>query len=181
MAIEDIALFLVVFSFVFIAIHLFIGLRMISKYFPNRKPALITTGLAWIFLSMIWWGVPLYMLSVVLNTRFPDSIYITVGLAMPEIAVLFWIISVSLLAIPNKKKQIIIAFFIIIGAYEIFFFAFLIINPDVVGYVIGDFYFYPSVFTLMAIAATAIIGLIFAIILAKNLLRAEDQKIKLKG
>ena len=181
MAIEELALFLVIFSSCFIAIHLFIGCKMILKYFSNRRIELITTGLAWIFLSMIWWGVPLYMLSILINFKFHDGIYLAVGLAIPEIALLFWIISVSFLAIPNHKKPIIIIFSIVITIYEIIFVVFLFIRIELIGYVIGGFYFYPSLITLIALACTGIIGLIFALILGKNLFKADDPKIKWKG
>jgi len=181
MAIEDIALPTIIFSFVFIGLHLFIGIKIILKYFSDPKKEFISVGLAWIFLSMIWWGVPFYMISVFLKARFPDALYLTVGLGMPMIALLFWIISVSSLVLPKYKKLIILIFSIICISYEAFFFIFLFQNQEIIGYVLGGFYFYPSLITLIAVFFISIVGLIFACLLARELLKAEDRRVNLKG
>ena len=181
MAIEDIALPTIIFSFIFIGLHLFIGIKIILKYFSDPKKELISVGFTWIFLSMIWWGVPLYMISVLLMTKFPDALYLTVGLGMLMIALMFWIISVSSLILPKNKKKIILVFGVICISYESFFFIFLFLNQEIIGYVIGGFYFYPSLITLIALFFMGIIGFIFTILLTKELLKADDPKVKLKA
>jgi hypothetical protein len=170
------------FALIFVIISLVIGIKILLKAFPLNRKEYIAVGLAWIFLTSAWWSVSLSFLFIIFfNYAIEPVLYMFLANAFIAVALICWIYSFCILAYPHLKRIILPIYLIICILYEIVFFIFLFINPQLIATQESIFYSRRTLFAVSIQVIGIITALITGILFAKQSMKSEDLKIKLKG
>ncbi|TXT61045.1 MAG: conserved membrane protein of unknown function [Promethearchaeota archaeon] len=168
-------------SLVFVIIAIIIGVRILTKYFSLKRKELITVGLTLIFLSSAWWGSAVsFVAYIFFGYSLNEFQFFLLGDAFIAIALISWIYSFTTLTYPEIKKPVLIIYFVIAIAYEIFLFSFLFIDPSVIGTIEtfnSDHSIIPLIFLLFCILTFLITGILFS----RESMKSTDPKVRLKG
>ncbi len=171
-----------IFTLIFIILSIIIGIRILLKYKSLKRKELITIGLAWIFLTSAWWGGNAAFLSIVLfNEPLDPFLFLLLSNAFIPIALICWIYSLAHIFYTEKEKVITIFIVIIYSVYEVLILVMLLIDPNLVGNIVGDINSAPTtiplIFLISAISTALLTGLLFSI----KSIRVGNPEIKLKG
>ncbi len=155
-----------------------VGLKLISKYFQLKEKICITTGIAWICFSTIWWGIVYRIIVEALNIplNFAFQMFIKTAFVLPGLV--FWIYSFSKLIYPMKTKTLVIPYLviaIILDAVLIFIVLLYPERQDMVNVTLNFFLF--EMFYYIALITMLITGFLFS----KASLKSDDVKIRWKG
>ena len=169
-------------SLIFVIIAIILGIKIILKSLSLKKKEYIPIGLALIFLSSPWWGVCFSFLSIIFfNYAIETVFYMILQNAFIPIALICWIYTYCILISPRFKSVILITYFGICILYEIIFFIFLYISPNLIATQESTFHSRRTLFTLafviFAILSTVLTGIFFAM----RTFESIDPKIQLKG
>lgn len=171
-----------VFSLIFVAISLLIGFIILSRYFRYKENIYFLVGATWIFISEPWWPSSLSFLIALSNgIGLPPELYFLIGNIFVPIAIVLWLLAFTEF-LYSKKRKLILGIFAIIGVvFEILFFSFLFLNPDLIGELNGpvdvNYKSFIMVFLIIFLLIVVITGYLFA-----NLsLKSKDPEVKLKG
>jgi hypothetical protein len=171
-----------IFALIFVIISLISGFKILGKYFKYNNRTFISVGLTWIFLSTPWWPLPITLITVLLfNYALEPLVYLYLMTAFIPLALIFWIISFTILTYPSHKKQIIIPYLIICMSYFVIYHVFFFMNPEYISTYHGQFQFrhtnYIYAFLVFTVISVIITGILFAVKSTKS----EDPKIQWKG
>ena len=171
-----------IFTLIFIILSIIIGIRILLKYKSLKRKELITIGLAWIFLTSAWWGGSASFLSfVIFSERLNPFLFLLLSNVFIPIALICWIYSLAHIFYAEKEKVITILIVIIYTAYDFLILVMLLIDPALVGNIVGDINSMPTtiplIFLISAIVTALITGLLFSI----KSIRVDNPEIKLKG
>jgi hypothetical protein len=169
-------------TLVFMILSLIIGFKILLRYYEIKQKEFITVGLSWIFLTSAWWGTSLsFLLILLFNYAFDPITYIYIGNAFVPALVILWPYSVCSL-LNYKRKNLILAIFLIISViYEIFLAIFIVVNPDMIATYEGLFYLKPRGIGLVYIVLAILTFIVFSLLFILRSFRSEDPKIRLKG
>jgi hypothetical protein len=163
-------------------ISIYVGARLISKYFKFRKRELLLVGLCWILLVCPWYPGGISFIMYLINSQNLTEIpYFIIGNILMPVALILWI-WVLCDFLDLKKKKIIRSLFIVYGLFfEITFFILLSIDPILIGYLKGvtdvQYGLFVAGFAFTILVILLITGLLFT----KQSLKSTDPDIKLKG
>jgi len=171
-----------VFSLAFVVISIFIGLKILLKYFSLRRTELITVGLTWIFLSSPWWPLPVtFILAFVFNSGLDPVIYRYLMSAFIPVALICWIYSINNIVYLGRKKNLFYLYLGISLAYIVVYHVFIFINPDLISIYNGGFQFQNSLFLYFFFIFTIITAIITGALFALQSFKSIDAKIRWKG
>jgi len=171
-----------VFSLIFVAISLLIGLIILSRFFKYKERIYFLVGATWIFISEPWWPSSLSFLVALINgVGIPEGVYFLIGNLFIPLAIVFWLLAFTEFLYSEKRKIILSTFAIIGTIFEILFFTFLFLNQSLIGDLNGpvdvNYKSFIMVFLIIFLLIVVITGSLFA-----NLsLKSEDPEVKLKG
>ena len=166
----------------FCIISVYVGLRIMSKYFKYRQWQLIIVGLTWICLVDSWYpGSISFIMFLLTGQILTREAYFVIGNVLIPIGLVCWVTAFAELSMKKGQKIIItIAIIIAISFYCVFFYL-ILTDPSSVGYLKGITdvqYSLPIViYYNIIIIFFLITGLIFAI----KSIKAENPEISLKG
>lgn len=165
-----------------ISISIFLGIKMISKYFVFKKIEFITMGLTMIFVSNGWWGSALaFVLYALFNFEISDTLYIFISYGLSPIAFMFWTYTFCHLVYRKLKWQIVGVFLAISVLYEIFFFTFLFSNPSILAERVARSDSEANLYVFSYLIFILLTTLITYTIFFRQCLKSENSKIRLKG
>ncbi len=171
-----------VFSIIFVAFSLLIGFIILSRYFRYKEKIYFLVGATWIFISEPWWPSSLSFLIALSNgIGLPPELYFLIGNIFVPLAIVLWLLAFTEFLYSEKRKLILGIFAIIGTVFEILFFSFLFLNPDLIGELNGpvdvNYKSFIMVFLIIFLLIVVITGYLFA-----NLsLKSKDPEVKLKG
>jgi len=169
-------------SLLFVAISLFVGIIILSRYFRYKERIYLLVGATWILISCPWWSSSVSFLVALFNdVGITPEIYFTVGNILVPFAIIIWLLAFTEFLYTEKRKLIILVFSIYGSIFEILFFTFLIVNPNLIGElnppVDVRYNSFIMIFLLSFLTIVVITGFLFA-----NLsLKSEDPEVILKG
>lgn len=185
MGIEDLAvieIFRGVLSLIFIIVSLFIGIKLMLKYFEHKKETFITIGLTWIFLTTAWWHSTINIMTIILTGE-PANLFL--GLILMNFfvgpALLCWIYTVTTLLYERNRTKIMMLSSVVIISYEILLIALLFINPNLIGEMVSDIIIRRAPLTLWVAIISIIISVITGFLLSIETLKSSDKKVRWKG
>jgi hypothetical protein len=125
---------------IFCSISIYVGLRIMSKYFKYKQTDLLLVGFAWTALSSPWWPACISFILVFIFNAAPlgPQAYFLIGNILIAPGVVAWIIAILDLFKVEKKKPIIILVAIGNAIYTIVFLYFLITDHSVIGTLLGE-------------------------------------------
>lgn len=171
-----------IFSLIFVAISLFVGFVILSRYFKYKERIYLMVGATWILISEPWWPSSVSFLVALSNgVGIPPQAYFIIGNILVPLAIVFWLLAFTEFLYSEKRKLILSIFAIIGVVFEILFFSFLFLNPDLIGDLSGpvnvNYKSFIMVFLIIFLLIVVITGFLFA-----NLsLKSKDPEVKLKG
>ncbi len=171
-----------IFSIIFVAISIIIGLIIASKYPKFKQRAYILIGIVWMGIVSPWYPSTVSTIANLLfGTPIPDELYLALGNVLLPIISICWMTAFTDLKY-KKYQKVIVGLFIIFGIiYEVFFFYFLFTDITVIGQVTGPVDVkYGLIITLYQLILLVII-IITGTIFARQSLKSEDHLLNLKG
>ena len=171
-----------VFSLIFVAISLFVGFVILSRYFKYKEKIYLMVGLTWLFISEPWWPSSISFLVALSNgVGIPAGLYFLIGNLFVPFAIIMWLLAFTEFLYSEKRKLILSIFAVIGVVFEILFFIFLFSNQGLIGELNGpvdvNYKSFIMVFLIIFLAIVVITGFLFA-----NLsLKSKDPEVNLKG
>jgi hypothetical protein len=171
-----------IFSLVFILISFAVGIIILSRYFKYKERIYFLVGLTWIFISEPWWPSSISFLVALSNgIGIPSGVYFLIGNILVPLAIVLWLLAFTEFLYTEKRKLILAIFAVISIVFEILFFIFLFLNPNLIGQLNGpvdvNYESFIMVFLIIFLAIVVITGFLFA-----NLsLKSKDPEVRLKG
>ncbi len=170
------------FSLIYVAITIAIGLVVISKYIKLKKSTFLYVGLAWMGLALPWIPDTInFILILALDTTLSVQAYLIIGSAFNLVSVMLWLRGLSDLITKIPKVKVMILMAIVNVLYISVFFYLLSIDTDLIGTQLGPFHYEFSLFIEIILIICIIIVLASGIVFARESLQSESPEIVLKG
>lgn len=185
MSLEGLTQFEIIQGFVGIVnlvITIFVGLKILSKYFSHKKVELFTVGLMMIFVTSAWWGSAFaFIFYVLFDYELSDVAYIFISYGLVTITSIFWLYSFGYLVYPKSKWKITGAWLAICIVYTIFFMYFLFTNPSLLAIRVTRFDSETQTFVSLFVLLSLLTSLITQYIFFKRSTVSNDNKVIWKG
>ena len=163
-------------------ISIYVGLRLILKYFKLRRRELLLVGLCWIFIACPWYpGGISFLMYIFTSQNLTDVPYFIIGNVFIPIALVLWIMVISKF-LKVKRKNLLIFLFVLFGIFfEVVFFVLLSIDPSLIGRLKGITDVQYDLFIIAYDVPVLIIMLITGILFTRESLKSSDETVRLKG
>ncbi|MFX0040130.1 MAG: hypothetical protein ACFFCY_13280 [Promethearchaeota archaeon] len=171
-----------IFSLIFVAISIFVGLIILTRFFKYKERIYFLVGTTWIFISEPWWPSSISFLIALSNgIGIPPEVYFLIGNVLVPLAIVLWLLAFTEFLYSEKRKLLLSIFAIVGTSFEILFFIFLFLNPGLIGELNGpvdvNYKSFIMIFLIIFLLIVVITGFLFA-----NLsLKSKDPEVKLKG
>lgn len=171
-----------VFSFIFVAISLFVGFIILSRYFKYKERVYFLVGATWVLIASPWWPSSLSFLVALSNgVGITPEFYFLIGNLLVPFAVALWLLALTEFLYTEKRKLILSVFTIVGIIFEVLFLTFLFLNADFIGELNGavdvNYKSFIMIFLIIFLLIVVVTGFLFA-----NLsLKSQDPEVKLKG
>jgi hypothetical protein len=178
-------IFRAVSTLIFVVISILVGLRILLKYYKNKRKELITVGLTWIFVSSPWWPLAFGFISILLfGYLFDPQIYLLLMNGFSAFGVVCWIYSISVLTYPHLKKLLVSIYGVICGIYEVMLIILLFIDYRFIATKGANFdgFSYsrtllPNAFYIFVVLTIVITAVLFCL----TSLKSENPTVRWKG
>ncbi|MFX1427940.1 MAG: hypothetical protein ACFFBE_15910 [Promethearchaeota archaeon] len=171
-----------VFSLVFVAISLFVGFIILSRYFKYKERIYLLVGATWVLIASPWWPSSLSFLIALSNgVGITPEAYFLIGNLLVPLAVALWLLAFTEFLYTEKRKLILSVFIIIGLIFEVLFLTFLFVNPDFIGELNGPVDVNYKSFILIFLISYLLIVVITGFLFANLSLKSKDREVKLKG
>ncbi|TFG25875.1 MAG: hypothetical protein EU533_00460 [Promethearchaeota archaeon] len=163
-------------------ISIYVGIRLILKYFKFKQRELLLVGICWIFIVCPWYPAGIsFVMYIFTNQNLTEIPYFTIGNVFIPVALLLWIIVLTEF-LEIERKKLLIYLFVVYGVFfEIMFFVLLSIDPSLIGYLKGitdvQYNLFVIGYSLSALVTMLITGILFT----RQSLKSSDEIIRLKG
>jgi protein-S-isoprenylcysteine O-methyltransferase Ste14 len=162
-------------------IYAITGIRVLSKYFEYKQRNYITFGLAILFFGCFWWNMLLYTFSSFLGITLNENIYFIISFNMFPFGFILWTYNSFIMAYKKHKRKISVITFALALLFEAYFIFFLFADKSIIGEIIGGFYWYPSIYTLIILIILALFSVSGVILIMKRAFASKDREIRKKG
>jgi hypothetical protein len=171
-----------IFSIIFVAISLLVGLIIFSKYIQYKEKIYLFVGATWILISEPWWPSALSFLIAINNeVGLSEESYFLIGNIFIPVAIILWLIAFTEFLYTEKRK-IILSVFIIYGIiFEILFFVFLSLDPALIGKLNPPVDVNYKSFIMVSLISFLLIVVISGFMFANLSLKSDDPEVRLKG
>jgi hypothetical protein len=171
-----------VFSLIFVAISIMVGLIILSRYFKYKKRVYFYVGTTWMFISSSWWSSSISFLVALSNgVGIPREVYFLIGNMFVPLAIVLWLLAFTEFLYSEKRKLILSTFAIIGIIFEILFFIFLFLNADLIGALNPPVDVRYTSFILFFLISFLLIVVVSGVLFANLSLKSKDPEVKLKG
>ena len=171
-----------VFSLIFVALSLLVGVIILTRYFKYKERIYLLVGMTWILISEPWWSSSLSFLVALSNgVGLPDQIYFLIGNTLVPLAIILWLLAFTVFLYTEKRKLILLIFAIIGASFEILFFIFLFLEPSLIGELNGPVDVNYNSFIMVYLIIFILIVVVSGFLFAQLSLKSKDPEVKLKG
>lgn len=170
------------FSLIFAIISIFVGLRILFKYFEYKRRELILVGISWIGIASPWIPDSINFIMILgFSSILTEEAYLIIGNVFMPLIIICWLIVITDFLYKARQKLILILCLIWTVIFETIFFTLLFIDSSLVGTFLGPFHVEFGDFITFTLLFTIVILLISGLLFARESLKSEDKEIKLKG
>lgn len=173
-----------VFTLIYMAVNIFVGIIIISRYFQLKSRTFLYAGIGFIGVALPWSGVAINFLSVLLfNTVPPLEVYFFFHGGMSSIFLFIWLVAIMNLTEidPIKKKKLLVLFGVIAIIMTIVYNSIVFTDTSILGTPINEIQMDYALFSEVYLLTQLIIVLISGYWLSKESLKSEDNRVRLKG
>ena len=170
------------FSLIFVLFSVFIGIKIILKYFVYKRREFLFIGIGWIGTASGW--IPdaiTFLMIIFFNTPLSEPVYLIIGFAFLPVFILCVLIGFLDILDLEKQKLMIIIFIILGMMYEIVFWYLFLSPTESVGFFLSPFqvelHLLLDIFIAIWIASLLFVGILFV----RNSLKADNPEMKMRG
>ncbi len=171
-------------TLIFVAINLFVAIKILAKYFEVRDKTFLYAGLAIIGIPLPWTGVVLNFISIIFfDTIPPMELHFFIHGFYIAFATFFWLmvnINFSKISETKRKKVIIIAFIITIIVESVYL-TVLFTDTTILGTLINEIQVDYAIFSEIYLLTATIVNFSLALWLGSQLRKSENEKVRLQG
>lgn len=171
-------------TILFVAISIFLGIRIASRYFEHKRNEFLLFGIFWIGMTTPWWpNIITFILVIATGGSIDIAIYVVLGIAFLPVTITLGLIAfLKVLPITKKQKRIFFIIDVCVNiAYEIYFFIFLFVDLSFIASYQKIFVLDWSIPSQIYFIFSLIIFLLVGIPFSRVSLRSDDPDIKMKG
>ena len=171
-----------IFSIIFVAISLLVGIIIFSKYLQYKEKIYLFVGVTWILISEPWWPSSLsFIIAINDKVGLSENLYFLIGNIFIPITIIIWLIAFTEFLYTEKRKLILMIFTLYGIVFEILFFIFLSIDPDLIGELNPPVDVNYKSFIMISLISFLLIVVITGFMFANLSLKSDDPEVKLKG
>ncbi len=169
-------------SLIFVAISLLVGFIILSRYFKYKERIYLMVGATWILISCPWWSSSLSFLVALSNDVgiIPEA-YFIIGNILVPFAIVLWLLAFTEFLYTEKRKLILLVFALYGLIFEILFFTFLFIDPNLIGELNPPVDVRYNSFIMIFLISFLLIVVVTGFLFANLSLKSKDPEVKLKG
>jgi len=169
-------------SLIFVAISLLVGFIILSRYFRYKERIYFFVGMTWILISCPWWSSSLSFLVALSNgVGITPKAYFTIGNILVPFAIILWLFAFTEFLYTKKRKLILLVFALYGLIFEILFFTFLFVEPNLIGELNPPVDVRYNSFIMIYLISFLLIVVITGLLFANLSLKSKDPEVKLKG
>ena len=171
-----------IFSIIFVVISLLVGIIIFSKYLQYKEKIYLFVGVTWILISEPWWPSSLsFIIAINDKVGLSENLYFLIGNIFIPITIIIWLIAFTEFLYTEKRKLILMIFPLYGIVFEILFFVFLSINPDLIGELNPPVDVNYKSFIMISLISFLLIVVITGFMFANLSLKSDDPEVRLKG
>lgn len=173
-----------IFTLIYIGIVLFVGVKVISKYFSIKDKTFLYAGIGFIGVAFPWSGVAINFISIVFFDVVPSmEIHFFFHGGMGGAFLFFWIMAILNLSgiQPEKREKYLIFIGVVAFIVEIVYLSLIFYDTDILGTLLNEIQMDYAPFNEVYLLTQLIIVLISGFWLASKSLKSENDRIKIKG
>lgn len=171
-------------TLIYIAVTLFVGLKIIAKYIEIKEKIFLYAGISYFGSAIPWMGVALNFISVLFfNTIPPMEIHFLVhGAIIPFTQWLWIVVNLKLSNVKLKlQKKINVICLIIAIVFDIVYISIIFTDTTILGTLINEIQVDYAPFSEIYLLIMAIIMISIGFSLGFRSLRADKKRVRLKG
>ena len=169
-------------SLTFVAISLLVGFIILSRYFKYKERIYLMVGATWILISCPWWSSSLSFLVALSNdVGITPEAYFIIGNILVPFAIVLWLLAFTEFLYTEKRKLILLVFALYGFIFEILFFSFLFVDPNLIGELNPPVDVRYNSFIMIFLISFLLIVVVTGFLFANLSLKSKDPEVKLKG
>jgi hypothetical protein len=166
----------------FVLISVYVGLRILLKFFEMKQRVFLFFGLTWILIVCPWYPFMIsFFVALATDVALPLQTYVLLGNFLVPPGILVGVAAFTELLYHDSQKKLCIIFGILALLMEILIIYLVINDPSFIGYlndrVDFEYSFFFQVYMLAMLAVIMVAGILFSL----KSIKADDKMIKLKG
>ena len=169
-------------SLIFVSISLLVGFIILSRYFKYKERIYLMVGATWILISCPWWSSSLSFLVALSNdVGITPEAYFIIGNILVPFAIVLWLLAFTEFLYTEKRKLILLVFALYGLIFEILFFSFLFVDPNIIGELNPPVDVRYNSFIMIFLISFLLIVVVTGFLFANLSLKSKDPEVKLKG
>ncbi len=169
-------------SLIFVAISLLVGFIILSRYFKYKERIYLMVGATWILISCPWWSSSLSFLVALSNgVGITPEAYFIIGNTLVPFGIVLWLLAFTEFLYTEKRKLILLVFALYGLIFEILFFTFLFVDPNLIGELNPPVDVRYNSFIMIYLISFLLIVVVTGFLFANLSLKSKDPEVKLKG
>ena len=167
-----------------LAISIFVGIKIITKYFKNNDKVYLFAGTFWILLVCPWYAhSTAFIVALLTGKGISPELYFILGNVFIPIGIVIWLVVFTELCYKDKQKIIIGIYFVYAIAFYIFFFYALSSSStlSLIGELQGEMEVQYSRIVVVYYLTVLLTLLISGIIFGLQSMKSENLEVKLRG
>ena len=169
-------------SLIFVSISLLVGFIILSRYFKYKERIYLMVGATWILISCPWWSSSLSFLVALSNdVGITPEAYFIIGNILVPFAIVLWLLAFTEFLYTEKRKLILLVFALYGFIFEILFFSFLFVDPNLIGELNPPVDVRYNSFIMIFLISFLLIVVVTGFLFANLSLKSKDPEVKLKG
>ena len=170
------------FSLIFVSVTIIVGLKIASRYFKIKNRVFLLVGLGWAMMCSPWWSSTISFLCVILTGKGLEPVmYFFIGNLVMHLTIVLYLTGLTDM-IYKEKQKIIIGVIVLLGLiYNIYYYYYLITDPNQLGVLEG--YFDVTYVGIVRIYLLCYMFTVFSftVLLARQSRKSDQPDIRLTG
>ncbi|MHA1885721.1 MAG: hypothetical protein ACXAAI_03625 [Promethearchaeota archaeon] len=171
-----------VFSIIFVAVSLLVGIIILTRFFKYKEKIYLLVGITWVLIASPWWPSSLSFLVALSNgIGITPEAYFLIGNLFAPFTIIVWLLAFTEFLYTNKRKLILLVFSIFGLIFEILFLTFLFLDTNFIGVLNPPVDVNYKSFIMIFLIAFLLIIVVTGFLFANLSLKSDNPEVKLKG
>jgi len=182
MELENIEILNGILMIILCSISIYVGIKIISKYFKRKEKMYFYAGMFWILLVSPWYpGVLAFLKVLFIGEGLTPEVYFSINGILIPIAITVWIVTFTEILYKEKQLLFVIIMILHLIVFYIIFFYLLFTNIEMIGVTKGAVDVQYGLIMVIYFILILIILLVTGIIFAVKSIKTGDSETMLRG